>query len=406
MIRLAFVLLLLLLAVEVRAEGNGGTAGGTNTEAKPEAGAGGASSVAPAPSAAGVEQPRDAKPPAEPSGTEAQAEPPAESSPRDSAPPPSSDEAPSTPDVQTIVVVGPPGNTGRAASTVQRLQAELLASGFRVKLRRFRWYSLSAMVDDAVVSDDASAVITVTKGKDGTVVDVWIADRGGGKTVGRRVDGSSPAQLSVSAVEALRAGLLEASISPDPPEPMLDPEPIVEPPTEPEPMLEPATPEAKNWRLSTGAAVMVASESLGGSVGPQVRLARALAPGWWLGAQVIAPLWGAEQEGIPVDQVIVKAELSWTHHFADSMLVAPTIGAGFYWLGHAREEDIRADNDYAAIGSWGVGIGLDITEDAYILWDIDGMLFFPKPGVVARSRALARPGMPAFLSTLGLNLHF
>jgi hypothetical protein len=308
-----------------------------------------------------------------------------------------------------VRVVSPSGTTEEVSALMQRLQAELNASGFSVEHKRYTWLSLNEMVDDAAGHPDFAGTITVARGPEGPLIDVWIADRHTGRTVGRRVEGTGSEQLSVRAVEALRAGLIEISVvaapaPADEPEPEAEPEPdkvaVIEP-IEPVPTL-----EQPRFRVSSGAAFLISSDTLGGAVGPQLRFASELGRGWWAGAQLVAPIWGGESQNVSVSQALTQAELSFVLPFSARMQLVSTLGLGMYWAGHGGQGVTRADTTFSAMGSAGVGVGFELSTEAYVLWDIQGMFFAPTPEVVVANRGQAGPGTPAFLSSLGLNVHF
>lgn len=311
---------------------------------------------------------------------------------------------------RVLVVTRNDVGTNRAPAA-QRLEAELMASGFEVEFKRFSWLGLTEMVEAAAVDPEAAAAITLTetpasRGGAGLTVDIWIPDRSGGKTVGRRVHGATPEQLSVRVVEALRAGLMEVSVvaepEPEPVDPALEPEPT---PVE-ELAPEPPSAELNKWRVSSGGALMIGGDSLGAAVGPQFRAAQSISPGFWLGVQVVAPLWGGEEQDASVSQTLLKAELSWVVPFAMSMTLTPAAGLGWYWLGRGRDGTLGPDNDNSLVASLGAGVGFAITSGISVNWDLQGMAFLPQPGVLVHNRGQAQPGVPAFLSSLGLDVQF
>ncbi|MEN9579714.1 MAG: hypothetical protein RJA70_2723 [Pseudomonadota bacterium] len=308
-----------------------------------------------------------------------------------------------------VLVVTPSAASKQDEATAQRLNAELTASGFEVQLRTFAGGSLREMLDAAAVDPDAAATVTLAsrtaKRATGELsVDVWIADRSGGKTVGRRVDGSTPEQLSVRVAEALRAGLIDVTAA-DEPELLPVRERVIATTLVPGPSQESSLPPTGDLRISSGGALMIGGDSLSSAVGPHFRVSTRVFPDLWLGVQLVAPLWGAEQQDTLVSQAMFNGELTWLTSFADRLRLSPTVGAGWYWLGRKREGAVGPDNDYALLTSLGVGVALNLSDTAYVLWDVQSLLFVPRVVVELGNRGEARPGLPAFISTLGLNVH-
>jgi hypothetical protein len=311
---------------------------------------------------------------------------------------------------EAILLVIDPG----AAGAANRVEAELVAAGFRVVVR-----SSKAEVDRAALLDDARAIDAIAAVRVHATAsagaELWVVDRVTGKTVLRDVAADharDDATLATKTTELLRASLLEARM------PAFHPaevpvsaavDTLIESEA-PAPVAPPAAPP--RGFVSVGGTV-----GAGGALGPlgfvdaelRVRLTRVLAVGAAFAIPVSQSTLDAPQGSS--SQLVSHASLALdAAPFGFAPRLAPFAGitAGVLWFRATGTATAPYTSEVADVFSTLLGLragaSLRLASALAVRAQIAGLAAFPQPSVTYAGKTIASLPDPLVEATLALEL--
>lgn len=317
-----------------------------------------------------------------------------------------------------IVILEPaPPRSPETEETFTRLEAELRASGFDVKVEVLDATETRQALEDAVTRSDAAAAITIRDPEASSgQPEVWVRDRLTGKLVVRKDDGpaGSPRLVAIHAVELLRASLIELR---DPPPSKKDgtPTPLPDPVSAllgPEPKAS-ARPASSGWAgfgVELGGGTIVHFDPALPMVVPALRLSYVSALGVGARLVLVGPGLGPDlADEASVSEVLATAEFLYAPSLPWPFEFAASAGVGVYRVGASSEiaPDPAPGGSYvSALFTLGAASGVRLTD--HFALDLNLLLGVAAPRVAVESgaRVLATLGRPLFGATAGVRASF
>lgn len=310
-----------------------------------------------------------------------------------------------------VILEPPPPRSAETEETFTRLEAELRAGGFEVRVETLATGETRTALEDAITRNDAAAAITIQQapGSSGRP-EVWVRDRLTGKLVVREdvAAEGSPSVIAIHAVELLRASLIELR-DPAPGQPPSDdvPDPVkklIGPETGPPPR-GPSSAWA-GFGVELGVGTIVHFDPALAMVVPALRLSYGSGIGLGARLSLVGPSLGPDlRDEASVSELLAMAELVYAPSLPWPFEFAGTAGLGFYRVGASSviaPEPAPGGSYVSAIVTLGAASGVRLTE--HFTLDVDALLGITAPRVVIESGddVLGTLGQPLFGATAGL----
>lgn len=328
----------------------------------------------------------------------------------------------------TVVLVRPPRPNAVAAEATVRLQGELVAAGFEVRLiDPPPGADLRSSLEEAAAGPDVEAVVAITGEAMGIPfadsAELWVIDRVTGKTVVRRVPNQLGAPraaelLSIRALELLRASFLEVALGSSR---VAAKTPAAPPPIEvvrwtsqalrdaaPEPE-EPAT-----WAVEVGAAVLASPSGLSAALLPTLRLERRFGEAF-LGRLTVAGFGTPSRVDVPAAASLRSADVVQQFGLLEAVLrfrsgarVQPFVCAGVGGLhiaarGEAASPYHGIDSDvWALVVGACAGLRFPVLGRFELSLDVAAQAANPYPVIQFNGMEIARMGRPTLLGGVTL----
>jgi hypothetical protein len=354
-----------------------------------------------------------------------------------------------------VILLRPPGADRVVIEATTRLEAELRAAGFQVRvIEGTAGADGRTQVEGTVTGPEATprpasfATIALLATDRGAAADVWVADHITRKTLVRRLDVSDPgvdnaaSDLAVRSVELLRASLLEVSapqkreLPADLARWLGEPPPIARtfatptltptaaPPASaatvaPAPAPRPASAPARAAPSRAVAGVeagigVLAGGSFGAAPVPVLRIAAPLPLHLAVRATLVPTAkteLSAAAGTVALGQDLLTIELAYAFGREDATvfpLVA--VGGGLYYLrvdGAAKTPYVGEHHNMSAgFFSAAAGLGVRVHEGVALLVDGSALVLQPEPVVTILGKAAGATGRPAFFGSGGVVLDF
>jgi hypothetical protein len=330
----------------------------------------------------------------------------------------------------TVVLVRPPRPNAVAAEATVRLQGELVAAGFEVRLiDPAPGTDLRAALEQASSGPDVEAVVAITSEAMGIPfadsAELWVIDRVTGKTAIRRVPNQAGTPraaelLSIRALELLRASFLEvalgssraatknAAAAPPPVEVVRWTNQALRDAAAPVPE-EPAT-----WAIEVGAAVLASPNGLSAALLPTLRLERRFGEAF-LGRLTVAGLGTPSRVDVPAAAALRSADVAQQFGLLEAVLrfrsgarVQPFICAGAGGLhiaarGEAASPFHGIDSDvWALVVGACAGLRFPVQGRFELSFDVAAQAANPYPVIQFNGVEIARLGRPTLLGGVTL----
>lgn len=316
-----------------------------------------------------------------------------------------------------VILAPPPPRTPATDETFTRLEAELRANGFDVRVETVDPGETRRALEDAITRHQAAAAITIRQASaSGDRPEVWVRDRLTGKLVVREDDGpaGAPQLIAIHAVELLRASLIELR---DPPSSHASdtgaPLPgAVNALLGPEPSAPPRAPSSAwaGFGVELGIGTSVHFDPARPMVVPALRLSYGSKIGVGARLVLVGPSLGPDLAAeASTSEILAAAEFVYAPVLPWPFEFAATAGVGVFRVGAESviaPEPVPAGSFVSAMFTVGAASGVRLTE--HFSLDVNLLLGLAAPRIVVESgpRELGALGLPLFGATAGVRATF